>query len=216
MRLFPLAAPFRFVLDIVFPPSPLALKLRSMDAEAFLAAIPPSFSVASCSILSRYKDPLIHEAVWQMKFRGDTHATMLLAEGIYRLIMRTIATDSQLVLIPVPASKKRIRMRGFDQCRNLARHIDKIAKRNGSEMQIVLDALRKTKSTPEQKSQNRADRLANLRDSFEIAPGFAAMIRDKEVILIDDVLTTGATLHECARALQSAGASKVHAFAAAH
>jgi len=190
--------PLRFILDILFPPSPLAVRLRGMDAEDFLAAISPPFFVKRCHVLSRYKEPFVHEAVWQMKFRGDAHATPGLAENI--------------LLIPVPASKKRIRARGFDQCRRLAQAIVKI----NPDIRAAFDALQKTKPTPEQKGQNRADRLVNLRDSFEVTSESAHMIQGRHILLIDDVLTTGATLHECERVLIAAGAGKVTCFAAAH
>ena len=204
--------PMRFILDVLFPPSALAMQLRGMDADDFLAAIPPSFAVGGCHILSRYKDPLVHEAVWQMKFRGDAHATRLLAEGMCRLIERTLAINEDILLIPVPASKKRIRARGFDQCRRLAQAVGKI----NPHIRLELGALQKIKPTPEQKGQNRADRLVNLRDSFEVAPECARLVRNKRMILIDDVLTTGATLHECERVLIAAGATGTLCFAVAH
>jgi ComF family protein len=211
--------PLRFILDILFPPSPIAVRLRGMDAEDFLAAISPPFFVKRCHVLSRYKEPFVHEAVWQMKFRGDAHATRLLAEGMSRLMEKmlkkpasTTGLAENILLIPVPASKKRIRARGFDQCRRLAQAIVKI----NPDIRAAFDALQKTKPTPEQKGQNRADRLVNLRDSFEVTSESAHMIQGRHILLIDDVLTTGATLHECERVLIAAGAGKVTCFAAAH
>ena len=107
------------------------------------------------------------------------------------------------VAIPVPLHRSRERARGFNQARELARHLDL----------PVVDALRRTRRTPSQADLPAARRHVNVRGAFEISRG--AAIDDLIVVLVDDVSTTGATLHACAIPLLAAGAREVRALTAA-
>ena len=74
-----------------------------------------------------------------------------------------------------------------------------------------LDALRRVRATMRQVGQQRGDRLVNLAGAFEVATD----VRGQRVMLVDDVVTTGATAGECARVLKAAGASRVDVVAVA-
>jgi ComF family protein len=117
----------------------------------------------------------------------------------------TLGTDAALV--PVPLHPKRKRQRGYDQTSILA---NEIARRTG---QPVFRGLRKARDTRQQVGLSRAERSLNLLDAFELAPGVRV---PDNVILIDDVATTGATLTECAIALRNGGAKSVAAVVIAH
>lgn len=107
------------------------------------------------------------------------------------------------VVVPVPLHRSRERLRGFNQARELARHLER----------PVLDALRRTRRTPPQADLPAARRHVNVRGAFEITA--RARIHGSIVVLVDDVSTTGATLHACARPLLAAGAREVRALTAA-
>ena len=107
----------------------------------------------------------------------------------------------------VPVTKKRRRERGYNQGELLARAI-------GKELDIpVVQALEKKRETPQQKSLTKAARLDNLKASFAIRDRTA--VKGKTVLLVDDVLTTGATADEVCRELLIAGTKEIYFIAAA-
>ena len=129
------------------------------------------------------------------------------------------------VLIPIPLSLKRYRERGYNQAEliceelvkldsnsNLRYGVDVKTKRN---FYLEKNVLIKIKETEHQVNiKDRRDRLKNLSDSFSVKN--PEIIKGKNIILIDDVLTTGATLTEAKKILKSFGAKKVIAFTVAH
>jgi ComF family protein len=107
------------------------------------------------------------------------------------------------VLIPIPLSKERLALRGFNQSLILAQHL--------SPQKTQSQTLLRLKNTAPQSSLKRSQRLTNLTDAFAVAPLKAAQLRGKNILLIDDVMTSGATLNFAARVLKQAGASHVGA-----
>jgi ComF family protein len=107
------------------------------------------------------------------------------------------------VLMPVPLHPKRLREREYNQSLLLAHGL-------GQHLQIplVLSCLLRIKATAPQTSLSRKERLTNLHRAFSIDD--ATRIKDKRILLIDDVFTTGTTLHECAKALRKAGSGPVY------
>jgi ComF family protein len=110
-------------------------------------------------------------------------------------------------IVPVPLHRGRQRERGFNQAEALARGlIAALGKGSGG---LVHDpqCLTKTRATEPQTGLSPADRRENVRGAFEVPDPRSA--KDKSLVLIDDVMTTGATLSACAAALKSAGAQRV-------
>ncbi len=103
-------------------------------------------------------------------------------------------------IVPVPLSKKSLRVRGFNQTLLLARALAK-----HMELPVLMDVLLKRKETPPQIGLGAAGRAANIRKAFEADP----CIKGKRLVLLDDVMTTGATARECAKTLVKAGAEDV-------
>jgi ComF family protein len=110
-------------------------------------------------------------------------------------------------IVPVPLHSARERDRGFNQATLLA---ELLARRTGLRLD---DAMERIRYTTTQTAYDRAERMQNLRDAFRLRK--KADVRGLRVLLIDDVLTTGSTLSECARVLKSAGAISVYAATAA-
>lgn len=104
------------------------------------------------------------------------------------------------IIIPVPISESRRKLRGFNQSEILCKEIMESGKVNVS-------ILTRPTDTPHQTGLGRKNRLANLKDAFKVTD--KKMIKNKTILLIDDIYTTGSTLNECARTLKDAGASKV-------
>ncbi len=121
-----------------------------------------------------------------------------LAEGI----------STRTVVVPVPVGAARRRERGYNQTELLAARIAR-----GLGLAHEKDMLVKLRSTASQTGLERERRLRNVAGSFGVRPGFC--LEGKAVLLIDDVVTTGSTLRDCARALLESGAREVSACVAA-
>ncbi|HEX5064617.1 MAG TPA: phosphoribosyltransferase family protein [Myxococcota bacterium] len=115
---------------------------------------------------------------------------------------RALATPS--CVVPVPLHAARLRQRGFNPAASLARDL---AGASGAPLAFALTRVR---DTPSQTGLGRAGRRANVRGAFRVSGSHGAC-----VWLVDDVVTTGATLEECARVLRAAGAQQVVALCAA-
>jgi ComF family protein len=114
------------------------------------------------------------------------------------------------LLVPVPLHRRRIRARRYNQSALLARAIGRQAGRPA-----VLDALRRVRVTRSLQGQSKASRAAEMADAFAVNPTRLAGIVGRSVLLIDDVLTTGATANGCASTLLAAGAAQVDLLVAA-
>jgi ComF family protein len=111
------------------------------------------------------------------------------------------------LVVPVPLHPAKERERGFNQASLLA---EMFSAQAGIRLRPVLERIRYTRT---QTAFDRAERIENLHNAFRLRKNMS--VRDLRVLLIDDVLTTGSTLSECARVLRKAGAISVHAATAA-
>lgn len=113
------------------------------------------------------------------------------------------------VLVPVPVHAARLRARGFDQALLLA------AAAGVALGRPVAQALVRGRATAAQHALGRGARTANVGAAFEAAAGAASIVRDRWIVLVDDVVTTGATMSACAAVLVGAGAAAVSGLAVA-
>ncbi|MDI6744920.1 MAG: ComF family protein [Thermodesulfovibrionales bacterium] len=141
-----------------------------------------------------YSDTLA-EAINLMKFSGLRR----LAVPLGRLLLDIEIPECDGI-VPVPLSKKAIRQRGFNQSLLMARIISKNLR-----IPVYMDMLLKIKDTLPQVGLSAKERMKNLRKAF----GVSKKINGLRLLLIDDVMTTGATARECSRALIKAGAKDV-------
>jgi ComF family protein len=149
----------------------------------------------------------LRELIHLLKFGGARPAAAVLG----RMLAEALATlepelPESVVVIPVPLHRSKLRQRGFNQAELIMRAALKINPRRDY-LNLCAGALVRKRETTSQIGLTRHQRRENLRGAFGIAQ--AADVKGKEVLLVDDVLTTGATVSECARILLRAGASKV-------
>lgn len=154
-------------------------------------------SVARWSAVWYYKDD-VRKSILRFKFGNARHY----AQGYARLLAMKELTEDHQVITWVPIGKKRLRQRGFDQCRLLAEAV-------GQELGIEpVQTLVKIKDTPPQSSIRQAHaRWKNVKDAYRAVD--PDLVAGKRVLLLDDVITTGATVSECAGVLRRAGAKEV-------
>lgn len=136
-----------------------------------------------------------------LKFRWDAAAARPLAAGMAEALALSGLADTQDGAAPVPLHPKRQRERGYNQAALLARAVC-----GHTGLPLWEDALTRTRHGTSQITRSREERLAALTGAFT-ADG--ARVAGKRVLLIDDVLTTGATAVSCAQALLDAGAERV-------
>ena len=104
------------------------------------------------------------------------------------------------IIIPVPIHKNRIKERGFNQSEVLCQSLDEFVVDNS--------VFKRVKDTPHQTGLNRENREENLEGAFEVVS--PDKIKDKKILLIDDIYTTGSTINECAKELLKSGATSVN------
>lgn len=155
-------------------------------------------------------DGALRTVVHLFKYQGMRPLAAPLAERLARVFRQEQwdgAGFGWLVAVPLDAARQR--QRGYNQAELLARHLQR---RVG--VPLLKDACRRVRATAPQTGMTRAQRLENVRGAF--GPGLRAhLLAERDVLLIDDVLTTGATLSACARALRHAGARRVCALTVA-
>jgi ComF family protein len=157
-----------------------------------------------------YDDHVARKMVHNFKYRFISDISQPLSKLICRALIRNDAILPDFI-VPVPLHPKRLRWRGFNQSLLLAKHISSELSPL-MEIEILEILERKYHNAPQMKVKNYQERLENVKDIFDLKSGLDPdLIKNKNVLLIDDIATTGATLEECAKILKSAGVKKVFA-----
>jgi ComF family protein len=167
---------------------------------------PPEFTRA---VAYGTYDHEMRELLHQLKFDGQRRlAEEVLGGQLAAAVKRLEVTATELVVVPVPLFKARQRERGFNQAELLAWAMVKTLRRERPEWRLnVRPALERVKDTRPLYRLDPRQRRRNLKGAFRIAKHDA--VRGREVLLIDDIMTTGATARECSAVLLRAGAAKV-------
>ena len=145
-------------------------------------------------------DGVMRQAIYQLKYRN----LRALASTLAKLLNDYLGTNPVPgeVLVPVPLHQKRLRERGYNQSSLLAQELGKLTK-----LPVVDNCLIRQRHTPPQARTSTVDeRRSNVADAFTCRDH---RLQDRQVLLIDDVSTSGATLDACAAALKAAGATMV-------
>ncbi|MGK7294946.1 MAG: ComF family protein [Candidatus Wenzhouxiangella sp. M2_3B_020] len=173
---------------------------RDVEACGGCLSRPPAFNAAWTAF--EYAAPVAN-LVQRFKFDGDLAAGRVLARLMAERLVAVRADRPQL-MVPVPLNWRREWRRGFNQagllCRDLSRHLDGLPR---------VSALRRARATAAQSDLPADRRGGNVRGAFTVRrlpPGA------RHVALVDDVMTTGSTLAECARVLKRAGVGRVDAW----
>lgn len=111
------------------------------------------------------------------------------------------ALEAAELVLPLPLSRERLRQRGFNQALELARQL--------APGKVEARLLQRLRDTPAQSALPREQRLRNVRGAFGIAPGKAHHVAGRRIVLVDDVMTSGATLFAAAQTLRDAGAAHI-------
>jgi ComF family protein len=145
--------------------------------------------------------------VGRLKFAHGLAAGRVLSQLWLAAIAEAPPPLPQLI-VPVPLHAQRLRERGYNQALELARPIARALR-----IPLAVDLLERTRATPAQSMLDSAARRRNLRGAFEVRTDAGPL--PAHAVLFDDVMTTGATLRECARTLRRAGVARVDVWALA-
>ena len=155
--------------------------------DACVAAVSYAFPWSSC--------------IARFKFETDPGLARALADLMRHAPWVEPALDAANLVVPMPLSRLRLRERGFNQALELARHL--------APHKTHAHVLLRSGDSAHQVGASREERLDHVRDAFWVAPEHLHDVRGQHVVLLDDVMTTGASLYEAARALRAAGAAHI-------
>jgi ComF family protein len=189
-----ISAPYcpRLGIPFAYDPGPGILSMQAI-------ADPPAYQRARAAM--RYDD-VARALVAAFKYGDRLDLAPLLGGWMARAGAELF--EGADALVPVPLHWRRLWTRRFNQSAALAGAISKI-----SRVPVAHDLLNRAKATPQQVGLSRAERATNVQGAFRVPPAAKAAVAGRRLILVDDVLTSGATSDACARVLLRAGAAQV-------
>ena len=152
----------------------------------------------------RYAEP-VRSMILSLKYNDNGLVAKALAPYLAAIYLRCIKQENKtFIIVPVPLAKSRLRERGFNQSLLLARALAEYL-----DLPVRDDVLVRTRKTVIQKQMDAATRAQNMQGAFTVPPEHLADVQGQNILLIDDVSTTGATSGACKDALREAGAADV-------
>ena len=200
-----------YLLDALFPPREDEKIVRELPPEALLTYLTPQLVSATrprTVALLPFTEPVVRSAIHEAKYHGSPRALALLAHVLTTHLTTYEPESPAAILVPIPLGTQRRRERGYNQ-------IEEIAKRAVRKLEVTLvpTLLERTRETVSQISLPRRAREENMRGAFKAS---SPLDPRGTYIVVDDVLTTGATLQAALDALRAAGAEHIVPLALAH
>ena len=205
-----------FILNLLFPPQEQEQRILELKEEDLLKLQLVKQFDKNCIALFPYQHPTIKHMVWLLKYRDNAHVSDLFAKagGEYlTLVLEDLYLFSNFkdpLLIPMPISPARLRERGFNQTERIA---EKIVTQFPYISLCNKNVLIKYRESKPQTTLPRKDRLNNVKNTLK---GDERAISGRNIILLDDVITTGSTMKEARETLRKAGAKNILCVALAH
>ncbi len=213
---------FYKLLDLIFPKEDSVIfleKLAENDSMRELPECSEELPKNHFAIFS-YKNRYVRNLIWEIKYRRnqkliDAVAKLLYEEILEHLGDKDLFYSPETILIPIPISKNRLKDRGFNQTELIVKAIERLDTQK--ELLYGNKILQKSTDTISQtKTKNKKDRMKNIVGSFSLNEIEKTKIEDKNIIIIDDVITTGATMMEAMRIIKSLGTKNIFCIAIAH
>lgn len=193
---------------IILIKSPACIICNKLDPHGLCPKHRPALHISSIYPVGYYSDPILKSLIHSFKYDGAKDILEILGPLITNLA-KNRPLPKNPILIPVPLSYSRLCERGFNQSELLAQYLSQALN-----ISVSSNTLKRTRHTKPQAEFKRRERLKNIIDSFTVTD--PSPIKNKNIILIDDVVTTSATIGECAKALKRAGVKKITVLTLAH
>lgn len=161
------------------------------------------------AILYFTKDSIVQKIIFELKYKQNKKAGYLLGRLIAQDLLSKHAATTFHFLVPIPISKKKQRKRGFNQCQIICKGIID----NGVNA-VIFNGLQKIKNTVTQTQKDRLQRSLHTSPIFILKNG--ALLLDKSIMIVDDVITTGSTLEAAYHCLKAANPSSISISTAAY
>ena len=206
------------LLSIITPEEKKLDKLLSLEYGLARNLLPKSsLRVKDILVLFDYQNKMVRLLVKAMKFKNNIKARKMLANILHEEVLSltcdiALFEGSSPLLLPMPMSKKEKRARGYNQCEELLSEISKVSKNN---FEIQFDLLQKVRDTERQVKLSREERVKNLKGCMQVFDP-KNILKNRPVIILDDIYTTGSTFAEARRALSQAGVNRVFGLFLAH
>jgi ComF family protein len=171
---------------------------------------PPAHVSASCTLM-KFHDGSARALLLSLKFGKKLHLAKMYGDLLAARVRETGMYEPDMIVVPAPVTRATLRSRSFNQAEEIAECVAKSL--NLRVESRLLKKIRQT--TPQAKVKILEERRKNLKGAFACDAKIAARCKDAVVLLIDDVITTGTTVSECARTLVAAGFGDVRAAAVA-
>ncbi len=200
------------VLDVIAPKEPEIRAIEKLEYEGFhqTATISlPHKTFKDLICIYHYKDPMVKRAILDVKSYGNKTIANILGKALYEALSLRLGENGysenleRTLLVPIPMTQKNIRERGWNQCIILAKALKTHDTENRFE--LASEVLMKIRATEDQVGKGRRERFKNLEGCFKAR----SHVKGRNVIVLDDICTTGATLLEAKRALKEGGATNV-------
>ena len=210
-------------LNLFIPLNNTQKMLNNISVDEFMSLTSQTtnlnLSIINTLTIFNYKNKLVKQAIWALKFKNNTKIAELFGQIIYDYLIEELA-DLKLshnfnkpVLIPIPISLKKRSERGYNQTELIASKINKLDKNNSFDYRKNI--LKKIKNTlPQSRTKTKKEREENLKGCFKVV--MPKLVSERNIILLDDVITTGATLNEAKKELKKYNPKQIICVALAH
>lgn len=202
----------RALLTLIFPERRNAHTVAITEPSSLFALVAPveyTYKSTSIESLLPYANPLVRTFIHEAKYHDNERAARILGTILSEYLTErtsdlTAWHGKSVIIVPIPLSKKRYRERGYNQVERIARYAGEIP---------VRSVLKRVRDTLPQTTLGKQARLKNMEGAFIAKEPLDAAYT---YIVLDDVTTTGATLHAAVTALKAAGAETIIGLALAH
>lgn len=161
------------------------------------------------SFMYYHKNSPYNNLIHRLKYKNRPDTGERLAFLAAKEIAESGFFDDIDAIVPLPLSKRKMRQRGYNQCDYIAKGLSR-----ATGIPVIKNAVKRLKSNETQTHKNRDERWQNVEGIFALSD--ATLLKGKHILLIDDILTTGATLASCAKSIQEGCQCKISIFTLAY
>ncbi len=199
---------YKNIIYFLFPPSTKEILLNSVSVDYFINLYLPTVYM-NTTVLLPYSNKYVKASIYLMKFNYNKRAYQFLSSVLHKYVD---TLPAETIIIPIPLGRKRKQDRGYNQVTEVV----KKAIQTNPDVHIYERVLCRTTETKKQTSLSKEERKQNIIGVFSVKKYNAQNIEGKNIILLDDVLTTGATMQEAKATLLPLNPAKITCVALSH